>query len=98
MIFMKYKIDEKTLAFGAIAIIFVILLYIYSSSMGFVGKFVNPQTADEVVDADNDGLTDLQEIKIGTDPTNKDTDNDGIIDLLDETPAGDPSYKVNVGL
>lgn len=37
-------------------------------------------------DSDNDGLTDYQELKLGTDPLNPDTDNDGIPDGRDIHP------------
>ncbi len=37
-------------------------------------------------DSDKDGLCDLCEIKMGTDPDNQDSDNDGLIDSLDPEP------------
>ncbi|MGM0941297.1 MAG: thrombospondin type 3 repeat-containing protein [Bacillota bacterium] len=37
-------------------------------------------------DTDKDGLTDLQEKKLGTNPINPDTDEDGIPDNLDVHP------------
>ena len=37
-------------------------------------------------DLDKDGLTDLQEIRTGSDPTNPDTNNDGIPDNRDIHP------------
>lgn len=37
-------------------------------------------TADTAVDSDGDGLTDIQEANLGTDPANPDTDDDGISD------------------
>lgn len=39
-------------------------------------------------DADNDGLTLREELKLGTNPNNNDSDNDGIIDGDDTNPAG----------
>ena len=41
-------------------------------------------------DADNDGLTNAQEIALGTDPFNRDTDGDGYSDG-DEVKAGSRS-------
>ena len=38
---------------------------------------------DEIVDTDNDGLTDEEEERLGSDPTNPDSDGDGIIDGAD---------------
>ncbi len=35
---------------------------------------------DENPDSDNDGLTDAEEVRIGTDPNNPDTDGDGLLD------------------
>lgn len=40
----------------------------------------------EDLDIDNDGLTNDQEVKIGTDPKNSDTDGDGINDNIDAFP------------
>jgi hypothetical protein len=41
-------------------------------------------------DSDHDGLTDIEELEIGTDPENPDTDSDGISDGQDHYPL-DPS-------
>jgi Leucine-rich repeat (LRR) protein len=38
---------------------------------------------DAALDGDVDGLTNLQEFALGTDPTNSDTDNDGVADGLE---------------
>lgn len=35
---------------------------------------------DANLDSDNDGLTDVEEAKLGTDPHNPDTDGDGLYD------------------
>ena len=37
-------------------------------------------------DADNDGLTNLEEFTLGTDPTKSDTDGDGVPDVSDDFP------------
>jgi len=53
---------------------------------------------DEDLDDDNDGLTDIEEQELGTDPTNKDTDRDGLDDgweidnSLDPLDGFCPSY------
>jgi hypothetical protein len=39
-----------------------------------------------ILDTDEDGLTDLEELDIGTDPNNPDTDGDGILDGVDKNP------------
>ena len=38
-------------------------------------------TAQPLLDADSDGLTDAEEQKLGTNPTNPDTDKDGLSDF-----------------
>lgn len=44
--------------------------------------------SDASADTDNDGLTNLQEYKLGTNLNNPDTDGDGIFDGDDPTPLG----------
>ena len=51
---------------------------------------------DGTVDTDNDGLTDLQEYDIGTDPNNEDTDGDGKKDGEDDIPLFNPAWIVPV--
>ncbi|MFO0591046.1 MAG: EGF domain-containing protein [Polyangiaceae bacterium] len=47
--------------------------------------------ADDVmlVDSDNDGLSDPEEIAIGSDPTDNDSDDDGVVDGKEQNPAAD---------
>ena len=49
------------------------------------------------VDSDGDGLTDAEELVIGTDPNNRDTDNDGILDGEDVCPNTAPARNTNDG-
>lgn len=41
---------------------------------------IAPTTTPPAVDSDNDGLTDAEELQLGTDPLNPDTDGDGLFD------------------
>ncbi|MEO7098254.1 MAG: DUF1800 family protein [Luteolibacter sp.] len=51
----------------------------------------NPNsTADASLDADSDGLTNLKEFLIGTDPRNSDSDNDGASDGVELLHGTDP--------
>ena len=45
---------------------------------------------DAGFDFDGDGLTNLEEMQAGTDPTSMDTDNDGISDYIELTNGSDP--------
>jgi hypothetical protein len=51
---------------------------------------------DQDLDDDNDGVSDADELKNGTDPLNKDTDGDGVIDSLDVYPLDPNKSKVEV--
>jgi len=57
---------------------------------------LNPALNDAWMDLDGDGLTNLEEYKLGTDPLNPDTDGDGILDgqeagKIDRGDTGEPS-------
>ena len=47
---------------------------------------LDPLAADDAVDTDGDGLTNSEEMDLGTDPCDPDTDGDGIDDGEDEFP------------
>jgi hypothetical protein len=59
----------------------------------------NPQFvyADPAGDADNDGLTWVDELSIGSDPWNADTDNDGILDGDEVANGLDPTQQAFTG-
>src|SRR5262249_53016330 len=61
-------IDEPTIYNRALTATEISAIY----SAGCAGKCK--------VDSDSDGLTDLQEVWVGTDPNNPDTDGDGLTD------------------
>jgi hypothetical protein len=42
------------------------------------------------IDSDGDGLSDSEEIEIGTDPNNKDSDGDGYDDMVEDNSYTDP--------
>lgn len=49
----------------------------------------HPQDDGNVVDSDGDGLSDLQEGTLGSDPNDADTDDDGVRDGLEPNPSDD---------
>ena len=49
----------------------------------------NPADDNTVVDTDNDGLSDKEEVVLGSDPNDADTDDDGLLDGLEANPADD---------
>ena len=50
---------------------------------------------DIAKDSDGDGLTDIEEARLGTDPHNRDTDGDGIPDAIDPWPLVAPRKLSN---
>jgi hypothetical protein len=56
------------------------------SSFALAGKQVTPEDDGAPLDSDRDGLPNVVEYRIGTDPFNPDTDGDGIIDSKDDEP------------
>ncbi|MEQ9810585.1 calcium-binding protein [Streptococcus jiangjianxini] len=45
------------------------------------------------LDSDNDGLTDAQELALGTDPFSSDTDSDGLTDLEEVQQGLNPIHR-----
>jgi len=58
-------------------------------------KYAVNQNID--LDSDNDGLTDLEEINLGTDPNNPDTDSDGYLDGDEVKNEYDPNGPRKLG-
>lgn len=58
----------------------------------------NPADDKDVLDTDNDGLSDKEEMTLGSDPNDADTDDDGLIDGQEANPADDTDTdgKINV--
>ena len=52
---------------------------------------------DPNLDSDSDGLTDLMELELGTDPYSEDTDQDGINDNIEVTESTDPLDPSSAG-
>lgn len=55
---------------------------------GWISKFIGNPALEK--DSDGDGLTDLEEARLGTDPNRTDTDGDGIPDARDANPLVAP--------
>lgn len=49
----------------------------------------HPQDDGQIVDSDGDGLSDLEEQTIGSDPNDADSDDDGVPDGMEPNPAND---------
>ncbi len=63
------------------------LLLLCVSAVVFLAASGQPsnqsQPVVQAVDSDADGLSDVEETRLGTDPRNRDTDNDGVSDMLE---------------
>ncbi len=81
---------------GIVAVVAAVgILVLLSGSMSFSGNDISGQAikVGKTVDTDGDGLTDVTEIKLGTDPTKTDSDGDGIIDGEEVANGTDPLNK-----
>jgi len=57
-------------------------------AQAWIGMF--PDDPAIFLDSDGDGLTDVVEARLGTDPNNRDTDGDGLADAVDPCPNAAP--------
>ena len=58
---------------------------------------VTVYVADDATDADGDGLSDAEEVEIGTDPTDADSDDDGLTDGEEVLEEGSDPLSSDVG-
>ena len=54
------------------------------------------ESRDPVIDTDGDGLSDKEEVEVGTDPNFSDTDGDGFTDGVEDSLESDPLSPENV--
>jgi hypothetical protein len=55
-----------------------------------MGRILNSDGGRRLIDRDGDGLTDVAEARLGTDPTNRDSDGDNIPDFVEVRLGTDP--------
>ncbi|MEC7986604.1 MAG: hypothetical protein VX278_15665, partial [Myxococcota bacterium] len=73
----------------------LVSLFFLLGCRGDGGKLTIETENGDIVDSDNDGLSDSEEIAYGTDPNDPDSDGDGIIDGYDEDSNGGESSEGN---
>jgi hypothetical protein len=76
---------------GAIAFLLVSALVIALLPPGVIPMM------DEMRDRDDDGLTDAEELELGTSPNKADTDGDGLLDPDEDCPAGMEDWESTYG-
>lgn len=88
----KPRISRKSMFFGTgfVAVTIVLILAISSLSPGTITLL------DEVRDSDGDGITDNDEIEMGTNPELRDSDNDKLDDDVDDCPIGEVDWESNL--
>ncbi len=73
------EVDDKSITFPPIGL---------HAKRKKQGLMLRCSLADLRRDSDNDGLTDLEEARLATDPEDPDTDHDGLPDKVDPAPLG----------
>ena len=73
---------KKTLQVLATLVFILTLSISIDLQMPFSGP--TPNSDGSVIDLDNDGLADNEEVALGSDPANPDTDRDGIASLFSD--------------
>ncbi len=87
---------SATLTVTAASGTFGIFTLVATNAAGDSGTSINPANrftvvaADSAADTDNDGLPDILEAQLGTDPANPDTDLDGVSDGIEVASGSNP--------
>jgi len=88
------KNGQGTLIFSLIIIVLILVVIIIFGA--FRGSFTGGVVKEP--DSDNDGLSDIEEERIGTDPLNPNTDGDRYLDGEDKEPLKTNSANIQIYL
>ena len=81
----------KLISGGVIVTLLTTLMILFATLSPGTSSLV-----DELKDSDGDGITDADEIEMGTDPELRDSDNDDLDDDVDDCPVGDTGWKSTI--
>jgi len=88
----KFSFGRKSIIAGTGVLVIVVTLIILFSTL-------SPGTIsllDEIRDSDGDGITDYDELEMGTNPELRDSDNDNLDDDEDDCPIGEVDWESNL--
>ena len=83
----KLKVASGSVILALIVALIILFAALSPGTSGLV---------DELKDSDGDGISDDDEIEMGTDPKLRDSDNDDLDDDVDDCPVGDTGWKSTI--
>jgi len=93
--FNKYKLGKSG---GWITFLVIIIVALLLIVVWMLGKNYGGAAIEAPLDSDGDGLSDIEEAKLGTDPFNKNTDGDRYDDKEDSEPLKTNSACIDIKL
>ena len=86
----RFSTRMKIISGASVAILTTFIILFATLSPG------TSSLLDDLRDSDGDGITDADELEMGTNPELRDSDNDDLDDNLDDCPVGEENWKSTI--